>query len=88
LRRIARDLTHVAPPDPRADRRVCLLGRLDSYFYYDLGGSIGWCAVDTLFIVRPSSGATHTVEMNERLIGQEVPSYLDRLLDDQYAALR
>jgi hypothetical protein len=49
-------------PDPRSDRRVCPVGpsrtRTSTTIW---GGSIGWCAVDILFIVRSSSGATRSI---------------------------
>ena len=72
-----------------------LFGRVNSYFYYDLGrfdwilrrrypvhrAAIKWrYELDEPTVLR--------VEMNERLIGQGVLSYLDRSRGDLRAALR
>ena len=71
-----------------------LFGRIDSYFYYDLG-RYDWIVRRRYPVDRAAikwrdeldQPTVFVIELNERLLGQETP-YLDRLLDDLRAALR
>ncbi len=71
-----------------------LFGRVDSYFYYDIW-RFDWMVRRAYPVDRAAikwrdeldQPTVLLVELNERLIGQEVP-YLDRFLDDLRAALR
>lgn len=72
-----------------------LFGRVDSYFYYDLW-RFDWIVRRRYPVDRAAINwrdeldqpTVVLVELNERLIGQRVPSYLDHFLDDLRAALR